>query len=83
MSGGRFLVSLKKIYRSKSILKIKTYLSKNIELTTITSSCSDEESISVEEFALSITLDDFDYIVISEVAVEVIRSYYDIYPIHY
>ena len=72
MSGGRFLVSLKEVYRSESILKIKTFLSKNIELTTITSSCADEESISVEEFALSITQDDFDHIVTSEDAVEVI-----------
>ena len=43
MSGGRFLVSLKEIYRSESIVKLKTFLEMNIELTTITSPITDEE----------------------------------------
>ena len=49
MSGGRFLVSLKEVYRSESIIKVKTLLANNIELTTITSSLlTDEQSIAVD-----------------------------------
>ena len=49
MSGGRFLVSLKEVYRSEYIIKVKTLLTNNIEITTITSSLlTDEQSIAVE-----------------------------------
>ena len=72
MSGGRFLVSLNEVYRSESILKLKTFLSKNIELTTITSSLTDEQSTTIQDIIHSITQEDFDHLILSEDAVEVI-----------
>ena len=73
MSGGRFLVSLKQVYRSESIIKVKTLLANNIELTTITSSLlTDEQSIAVENFVQSIVQEDLDDISISQDAIEVI-----------
>ena len=73
MSGGRFLVSLKEVYRSESIIKVKTLLANNIELTTITSSLlTDEQSIAVENFVQSIVQEDLDDISISQDAIEVI-----------
>ena len=72
MSGGRFLVSLKEIYRSESIVKLKTFLEMNIELTTITSPITDEESIALHDFVQEITGEDFSHITISQDAIEVI-----------
>ena len=61
MSGGRFLVSLNEVYCSESILKLKTFLSKNIELTIITSSLTDEQSTTIQDLVHSITQGDFDH----------------------
>ena len=72
MSGGRFLVSLNEIYRSETIIKLKTYLEKNIELTTITSPITDEESIELQDFVQEITGEDLNHITISQDAIEVI-----------
>ena len=72
MSGGRFLVSLNEIYRSKTIIKLKTYLEKNIELTTITSPITDEESIELQDYVQEITGEDLNHITISQDAIEVI-----------
>ena len=72
MSGGRFLVSLKEIYRSESIVKLKTFLEMNIELTTITSPITDEESIALHDFVQEIIGEDFNHITISQDAIEVI-----------
>ena len=73
MSGGRFLVSLKDVYRSESIIKEKTLLANNIELTIISSSLlTDEQSIAVEDFVQSIVQEDLDDISISQGAIEVI-----------
>ena len=72
MSGGRFLVSLNEIYRSESIIKLKTFLEKNIELTTITSPITDEESIELHDFVQEISREDFNHITISQDAIEVI-----------
>ena len=73
MSGGRFLVSLNEIYRSETNIKLKTYLEKNIELTTITSPITDEESIELQDFVQEITGKDLNHITISQDAIEVIR----------
>ena len=72
MSGGRSLVSLNEIHRSETIIKLKTYLEKNIELTTITSAITDEESIELQDFVQEITGEDFNHITISQDAIEVI-----------
>ena len=69
---GRFLVSLKEVYRSESILKLKTLLINNIELTPIISSITDEESFILEDFVRSLTLENFDHISISQEAIDVI-----------
>ena len=44
MSGSRFLVSLRQVYCLESILKLKTFLSNNIELTSNIASITDGES---------------------------------------
>ena len=72
MSGGRFFVSLNEIYRSETIIKLKTYLEKNIELTTVTSPITDEESIELQDFVQEITGEDLNHITISRDAIEVI-----------
>ena len=68
------MVSLEEIYRSESILKLKTLLANNIELTPIISSITDEESIILEDFVQSLTLENFDHISISQDAIHVITS---------
>ena len=55
MSGGRFLVSLKDVYRSESIIKLKTILRNNIELTSISVSSSDEQTAIIEHFLTEIS----------------------------
>ena len=73
MSRSRFLVNLKEVYRSESIIKVKTFLTNNIELTTITSSLlTDEQTIAVQDFVQSIIQEDLDHIFISQDATEVI-----------
>ena len=72
MSGSRFLVSLNEIYRSETIIKLKTYLEKNIELTTITSPLTDEESIELQDFVQEITGEDLNHITISQNDIQVI-----------
>ena len=73
MSGGRFLDSLKELYLSESIIKVKTHLANKIELTTISSSLlTDEQSIAVEDFVQSIVQEDLYNISISQDAIEVI-----------
>ena len=66
MSGGRFLVSLKEIYRSESIVKLKTFLNKNVELTTITHPVTDEESVTLHSFIQEIINEDLSYITICQ-----------------
>ena len=70
--GGRFLVSLKEVYRSESILKLKTSLSKNIELTSNIASITDEESAILQDFLETVNQENFDHITISQDAVDVI-----------
>ena len=72
MSGGRFLVSLKEINRSESIVKLKTFLNKNVELTTITCPVTDEESATLHSFIQEIINEDLRHITICQHAVEVI-----------
>ena len=72
MSGGRFLVSLKEVYRLESILKLKTFLSKNIELTSIISSITDEELAILQDFVETINQENFDHITISQDTVDVL-----------
>ena len=70
MSGGRFLVSLKEIYRSESIVKLKSFLNKNVELTAITCPVTDEESSTLHSFIQEIVNEDLSHITISLDAVE-------------
>ena len=72
MSGGRFLVCLKEINRSESIVKLKTFLNKNVELTTITCPVTDEESATLHSFIQEIINEDLRHITICQHAVEVI-----------
>ena len=72
MSGGRFLVSLKEIYRSESILKLKTCISNNIELTSNIASITNEESSILLDFLETVNQENFDHIAISQDAVGVI-----------
>ena len=74
MSGGRFLVSLKEVYRSESILKLKTFLSKNIELTSNIASNTDEESAILQDFLETVNQENFDHITISQDAVDVLYN---------
>ena len=73
MSGCRFLVSLKEVYRPESILKLKTFLSNNIELTSNISSITDEESSILQDFLETVNQENFDHITISQDAVDVIK----------
>ena len=72
MSGGRFLVSLKEVYRSESILKLKKFLSNNIELTSNIASITDEGSSILQDFLETVNQENFDHITISQDAVDVI-----------
>ena len=72
MSGGRFLVSLKEVYRSESILKLKTFLSDNIELTSNIASITDEESSILQDFLETVNQENLEHITISQDAVDVI-----------
>ena len=72
MSGGRFLVSPKEVYHSESILKLKTFLSNNIELTSNIASIPDEESSILQDFLVTVNQENFDHITISQDAVDVI-----------
>ena len=72
MSGGRFLVSLKEVYRSESILELKTFLSNNIELTSNIASITDQESSILQDFLETVNQENFDHITISQDAVDVI-----------
>ena len=72
MSGGRFLVSLKDVYRSESIIKLKTILRNNIELTSISVSSSDEQTAIIEHFITEIGDENFDYLTISQDTIDVI-----------
>ena len=72
MSGGRSLVCLKEIYRSESIVKLKTFLNKNVELTTITHPVTDEESVTLHYFIQEIINEDLNHITVCQDAVEVI-----------
>ena len=83
MSGGRFLVSLKEIYRSESIVKLKTFLNKNVELTTITHPVTDEESVTLHSFIQEIINEYLSHITICQYAVEVITFFQGIYLAHY
>ena len=83
MSGGRFLVSLKEIYRSESIVKLKTFLNKNVELTTITCPVTDEKSATLHSFIQEIINEDLSHITICQDAVEVIIFLLGIYLAHY
>ena len=44
MFGGRFLVSLSEVHRSESIIKLKTLLKHNFELTSVTVFTSEEQA---------------------------------------
>ena len=62
MSGGQILLSLKEVYRSESILKLKTFLSKNY--------LKDEESAILQDFVETINQENFDHITISQDTVD-------------
>ena len=72
MSGGRFLVSLKEIYRSESIVMLKTFLNKDVELNTITCPVTDDKSATLNSFIQVIINEDLSHITICQDAVEVI-----------
>ena len=55
MSGGRYLLSLKEVNRSESILTLKTFLSHKIELTSNIASITDEESSILQDFWKQLT----------------------------
>ena len=63
---------MKEVFRSESILKFKTLLTKNIELTPILSTITEEESIILEDFKQSLIHENFDHISISQDATDVI-----------
>ena len=65
-------LGLNEIYRSETIIKLKIYLEKNIELTIITSSITYEESIELQDFVQEITSEELNHITISQDAIEVI-----------
>ena len=65
-------MSLKGIYRTESIVKLKTFLNKNVELTTITCPVTDEESATLHSFIQEIINEDLSHITICQDAVEVI-----------
>ena len=65
-------MSLKEIYRSESIVKLKTFLNKNVELTTITHPVTDEESVTLHSIIQEIINEDLSHITICQDAVEVI-----------
>ena len=72
MSAGRFIVSLREIYRSESIVKLKTILYNTVELTAITHSVTGKESITQQAFIQEIIIEDLHHITICQEAVEVI-----------
>ena len=66
-------MSLKEIYRSELIVKLKTFLKNNIELTTITSPEPDQDSVILHSFIHENNNEDtIHHITISQNAVEVI-----------
>ena len=70
-----FLVSLKEVYRLESILKLNTFLSKNIEVTSNIASITDEESSIPQDFLETVNQENFEHITISQDAVIMITFF--------
>ena len=76
MSGGRFLVSLREVYKSKSILKLKS--SFKYELEVPISSFWEESTI--QDFLNEIHTLNFELVSLSDDTNEVIVFWLDIFP---
>ena len=70
LSGGRFLVSLQEVLRSESIIKLKSLLKRNIDISSL---CSPNIPTSlIKDYAQDLLLNDCDHLRLTEDSQQVI-----------
>ena len=64
LKGGRFLVSLQEVIRSESIIKLKSLLKRNIDISTL--STPTQSISSINDFARNMLINDCDHLQLTE-----------------
>ena len=70
LSGGRFLVSLQEVIRSESIIKLKSLLKRNIDISSL--STPTQSISSINDFARNMLINDCDHLQLTEASQQVV-----------
>ena len=69
LSGGRFLVSLQEVIRSESIIKLKSLLKRNIDITSL--SITGHSNSSIYDFTRNMLINDYDHLQLTDASQQV------------